>query len=246
MKTQTSVFWTPRAPEHKTGLSKVGLQGCMGLLQRQREGRWSTCLQVVGNGECLCCIRDEKRGLWILSKSPRRQRPNPTSVVWPELVVHITTWQCRDKQGDREVPSLVWSAVQGVLPLIGGFNLRHCEGAAEAYLALMLCGLIWHSQERPGSCQEWLCGSGWGPKIWRSLVVSLVPLVKVKGSGRNGWILQFYASANVCTAGVENRDLAFRTLWYSSKIKDWQEKIGCTWPSGATLPTGWPKWWGEL
>lgn len=50
---------------------------------------------------------------------------------------------------------------------------------------------------------------GRGARIWGLIGVSLVLLVKKKSSGRSGWILQFCASTAVCTAGVENRDLAF-------------------------------------
>ena len=56
----------------------------------------------------------------------------------------------------------------------------------------------------------------------------MVLLVKEKGSGKSGWILQFCASTTVCTAGVENRDLAFRTLGSSLKTKNCQKRIGFT------------------
>lgn len=130
------------APEGKTQLSKLGCQdawvSCRGWDWGDRlpAHRWWALVRV--------CVASEmgKEVSWILSESPWRQIPNATSIVWPELVGHSTTWQnrgkCQEEQWGTESPLLAWSAAQGVSPLTGRLVLGHCGGTTEAHLSFLL------------------------------------------------------------------------------------------------------------
>lgn len=200
------------APEGKTQLSKLGCRdawvSCRGWDQGDRlpAHSWWAPVRVYVASEI------GKEVSWILSESPWRQSPNPTSVLWPELVVHSATWQnwgkCQEQQWGTEAPLLAWSAAQGVLLLIGGLVLGYCGGTTEAHLSFLLeapllfyMGTYVTAKEGLDHVKSDYVPLGQGPRIWRSIAVSFVPLVKC--SGKTGQIHQCCISTNVCTAGVE-------------------------------------------